>query len=180
MVSLREWVNDWRATADDISDGEQRGITMRHDGQDYEVLTVRAYEAEIDEGRKLARTVSRAFDNQVALYSRRTRDTGLARVITKRGEPSIVLEQGPEALKWAAAIEGMSVPVLIAATRDGALGRGVAKSRRGRRSRDELEEIAEALSARKFDAEQEATDLQSELKAVEYEIEVLIKRQKNR
>jgi hypothetical protein len=181
MVSLRDWVNNWRDTEERLAESERVGIIMRHGGNDYEVLTVRAYDAEIDEGRKLARTVARAFDNQVALYSRRTRDSGLARVITKRGTPYYVLERGPGALEWAAAVEGMSIPLLVAATREGALGLGLSRNRRRlQRTREDLEEIVEALSARKFDAEQEADELQTELKAVEFELEVLIKRQKNR
>ena len=68
-----------------------------------------------------------SFEAQVANYSRRTAEVGLARVITTKGAPRFILEQGPEALEWLAFLEGMDVGRLSNAMRSGSLWRDVAE-----------------------------------------------------
>ena len=109
----------------------------------------------------------------MALYSHRTRDTGLARVITNKGSPVYVLQRGTDALRWAAAVEGMSVDSMVVATRAGTAERGIARrARQQGRTTEELKEIADALSQRIFDAEQELGELEAELRAVRREFEL--------
>ena len=176
IVSFRTWVADWKTEAhslEDAGDKASLSITASHAGADFVVLILTLYDAETDEGRKLARTTSKAFDNKVALYSHRTRDTGLARVITNKGSPVYVLQRGPDALRWAAAVEGMSVDSMVVATRAGAAERGIARrARQQGRTTEELKEMANALSLRIFDAQQELGELEAEFRAVSREIEL--------
>ena len=183
MVTFKDWVNDWRSCVNDLeADGDKTrsgsaaeaslGITATWDGTNYEVMTVALFDPAVDEGRKLARVTSRDFDNKVALYSHRTRDTGLARVITNKGRPRYLIEQGGAALAWAAAVEGMSIAHLTAATREGAIGLGhLQRILPMKRPLGRLKGLAEALRQRIFEAEQEINALQSELRVVDREIE---------
>ena len=135
------------------------------------MLQVSLFDPSVDEGRKIARITSRDFDNKVALYSHRTRDTGLARAITNKGRPRYLIEQGRDALKWAAAVEGMPVVHLLAATREGAIGLGQLQRIMQRKNPlARLKELAEAMHQRIFEAEQEIAAMQAELRVIERDI----------
>ena len=185
-VPFKEWVSDWRSHAkmlDSEDGGRSHGaggehllaITGTWREYEYEVLRVLQFNPAVDGGRKVSRIASRDFDNKVALYSHRTRDTGIARVITNKGRPAYIIEQGKQALEWAAVAEGMSIAHLSAATREGAIGLGhlprilLMKPPQVRQVR--LKELAEVMRRRIFDAEQDIAALRSELRAVEHEIE---------
>lgn len=128
-----------------------------------------AYDAEIDGDRRAIRTGARAFDDKTALYTHLTRDTGVIRHITMRGQPRYVLESGSEAVEWAADVEGVSVRELAHAVRDGALGREVARMvRRGVRAAREMAEAQEtALRQLVRLVEAEVRTLRAELGALE-------------
>jgi hypothetical protein len=113
-----------------------------------------------------------AIDDKVALFTNRTRDLGIVRVIAVHGRPRYVLEPGADAVDWAADIEGVSPGELAQSIREGALGRRVARlaMRQERRSREVLEAKVQALRERVQDAEAEAAMLQAELRARERDL----------
>jgi hypothetical protein len=145
---------------------------MLHNGQNYEVLQISSFDPEVDGQRRVVRTPVRAFDNKVALFTRRTRDLGFVRAITVRGRPCYILEPGADAVDWAADVEEVSVGELIQSTREGALGRRVARlaRQRERQSRQIMEAQVQALRERAEDAEAEATLLRAELVKREREL----------
>ena len=145
---------------------------MHHDGRDYEVLHISIFDPEIDGERRVVRTPVRVFDDKLALFTRRTRDIGLVRVIAVRGRPRYVLEPGADALDWAADVEGVSVRVLTQSAREGALGRQVARlvRHRERQSREIVEAQVRALRERAEDAEAEAALLRAELRVRERDL----------
>ena len=87
-------------------------------------------------------------------------------MISVRGRPRYILEPGPDALEWAVDIEGVSLRELTLSSREGALGRRVARPVRQstRRSREVLEAELQALRERAEDAEAEAELLRVELR----------------
>jgi len=136
MTELSVWLENWRLVAEEAekTPSEYHSITMTHAGTAYEVLLLSIYDPDIDEAESLL-TTSRAFTNAVALYSRRTRDTGVGRIITNKGTPKYVLEQGREALLWGAAIEGVNLDRWMKAARQSHSWRGIE-----RRVKKELKE----------------------------------------
>lgn len=173
MPSWTEWLQGWRGIADGVAEGHYETITVTMAGRDYDVLHVSAYDADIDSERRAIRTSAREFDDRVALYSRRTRDVGLVRLICVRGQPRYVLEPGADAVDWAAELEGVSVRDLTLSARDGALGRRVARLVRHseRRSRERNEAEMQALRERVEDLANEGESLKAELKRRETEFE---------
>lgn len=166
MATWTDWLRDWRQIAESVPEGQYEPITMRLGGRDYDVLRISAFDAEIDGDRRVIRTATRDFDNKVALYTRRTRDIGLVRVISVRGRPRYVLEPGADALEWAADVEGVSLRELTLSAREGALGRQVARMVRqsARRSPEVIDAELQALRERAEDAEAEAELLRAELR----------------
>jgi hypothetical protein len=172
MVAWKEWLRAWRQIADSVTEGRYKEITANHDGRDYNVLRISLYDPEIDGERRTVRTPVREFDDKVALFTNRTRDLGIVRVIAVHGRPRYVLEPGADAVDWAADIEGVSPAELAQSIREGALGRRVARlaTRQERRSREVLEAKIQALRERVQDAEAEAAMLQAELRARERDL----------
>lgn len=172
MVALTEWLRDWRNIADEVSAGRYESIEVEREGTTYEILRISAFDREIDGGRRAVRTGARTFDDKTALYTHLTRDTGIVRFITMRGNPAYVLEPGSHAVEWAADVEGISVAEMALVVREGALGRQVARLvRRGeRQSRDILAAEVAALRQRAEDAEDEAVILRAELRARERDL----------
>ena len=185
--AFKDWVNDWRSCVKVLEEdaGQRRAsaaterplsITAAWEGEDHDVMQVLLFDPSVDEGRKMARITSRDFDNKVALYSHRTRDTGLARAITNKGRPRYLVEQGRDALKWAAVAEGMPITHLITATREGAIGLGqLQRIMRSKRPQAEMKELAQKIRQRIFEAEQEIIAMQAELRVIDREIERLEK-----
>ena len=171
MPSLADWLRDWRRIAERVSPGHYDSITTERDGREYEILRISAYDAEIDGDRQAVRTGARAFDDKTALYTHLTRDTGVIRHITMRGQLRYVLEPGSDSVEWAADVEGVSVRELAHAVRDGVLGREVARIvRRGVRASREMAEAQEmALRQRVRSAEAEVRTLRAQLSASEAE-----------
>lgn len=172
MATLPEWLRDWRTIAEQVQAGHYEPITAEREGTAYEIMRISAFDQEIDGDRRAVRTGARTFDGKTALYTHLTRDTGVVRFITMRGNPTYVLEPGSDAFEWAADIEGVSVREMALAVREGALGREVARLiRRGqRRSSDILAAQVSALKQRAEDAEDEALMLRAELKARERDL----------
>lgn len=172
MATLPEWLRDWRGIAERVTAGHYEAITVEREGTTYEIMRISAFDQEIDGDRRAVRTGARTFDDKTALYTHLTRDTGVVRFITMRGNPTYVLEPGSDAFEWAADVEGVSVREMALAVREGALGREVARLvRRGeRRSRDILAAQVAALKQRAEDAEDEALMLRAELKARERDL----------
>ena len=171
MATLSAWLQGWRTIADGLDPGDQEPITMTFARRSYEVLVVSAYEPGMEDGLIIAKTASRDFDSKVALYSRRTRDTGLVRIITNKGAPRFVLRPGGEAMEWASAIEGVPAARLLAATRPGAVGRGIA--RRARRENWDTIKVELALATindQIIDMDEELEELRNEARALEREI----------
>lgn len=169
MVAWAAWLRGWRGIADDVPDGEFEDIVITLDEEEYEVLRISRYDQDIDGDRRVVRTTSRDFDDQVALFTRRTRDLGLVRVITVRGRPRYVLEPGAGALDWAAAVEGVTMRELVESVREGALGRRVSRlvRQRARRGRNLAQARIQALRERLEDAEAETEQLRLELHTME-------------
>jgi hypothetical protein len=172
MATWTEWLREWRQIAETLREGYYEQITMHHREKDYDVLRVSLYDADLDGERRVVRTPIREFDDKVALFTRRTRDIGLVRVIAVRGRPRYVLEPGADALEWAADIEGVSLRELTQSVREGALGRRVARlaNRQERRSREIVEAQVQALRERVEDVEAEAAMLKAELHARERDL----------
>lgn len=172
MVAWTEWLRGWRAIADGVPDGEFEDIVMTSDETEYAVLRISQYDQHVDGDRRVVRTTSRDFDDQVALFTRRTRDLGLVRVITVRGRPRYVLEPGGGALDWAAAVEGVTMRELVESIREGELGRRVSRifRQRARRNRDLAQAKIQALRERLEDADAEAELLRLELRTMERDI----------
>lgn len=187
-VRFKDWVNDWRYHVRRLEEAAERqgqasdariGITFEWRGREYEVMTVALFDPVFDEGRKLARITSRDFDNKVALYSHRTRDTGLARVVTNKGKPRYLIEQGEQAAEWATVVESMPATHLAAAVREGSLGLGkLQRILNSSRARDGLRQLAESARHRIFEAEQEIKALQLELSMIDHEVAKLEKVEK--
>ena len=187
MIAFKDWVNDWRSCVKELEEEAEQSstttimeralsIAAAWDETDYEILKVVLFDPSVDGGRKLARITSRDFDNKVALYSHRTRDTGLARVITNKGRPRYLIEQGRDALKWAAVVEGMPVAHLIATTREGASGLGqFQRIKLLKRPLGLMKDLAKTMRQRIFEAEQDVIAMQAELRVVDREIEHLEK-----
>lgn len=172
MAALTTWLQDWRAIADGVRKGYYESITAEHAGRDYEVLQISGFDSEVDGPRRVVRTPARKFDDKVALFTRRTRDLGIVRVIIVRGQPKYVLEPGADALDWAADVEGVSKRELTDSVREGAVGRLVARAvkKRMRKSREAIEAQVQALRERAKDAEDEAATLWAELRARESQL----------
>ena len=172
MVTVAEWIRDWRSHAEALDEGVFEHIVAERSSRRYVVLLVSVYDAAIDGDRRVVRTGAREFDDKVALLTHLTRDTGAVRVITMRGRPRFVLEPGGDALDWVADVEGVTVTELTRAVREGALGSRVAKlgQRRARRSRARLEAEVLALRERVTDAETEAAMLTGELRSRERDL----------
>ena len=188
MIQFKEWVSDWRVGINGLDEHDGRvetgadtdpiRIYAEWRGRPYEVLQVSLYDAALDGGRKMSRVSSRDFDNKVALYSHRTRDTGIARVILNKGRPRYLIEQGSEALEWAAAVEGMPISDMVTAAREGLsrLGR-VRRVVRSPKAKKELAILEDVIRQRMFDAEQEIDALKSDLRMIEHERSRLAKKQ---
>ena len=169
MPTLQAWLRDWRRIADSAAPGRYESITTERDGRQYEILRISSYDAEIDGERRAVRTGARTFDDKTALYTHLTRDTGVIRLITMRGQPRYVLEPGSEAVEWAADVEGVSVRELAHAVREGGLGREVARIvRHGvRASREMAAAQATALRRRAASADAEVRLLRAQLATLE-------------
>lgn len=169
MTTFRDWLADWRSIADAVPAGVYEPITITIDGREFEILRISAYDREIDGERRVVTTPVRQFDDKVALFTRRTRDLGLVRVIAVRGRPTYVLEPGGDALDWAAEVEGISSRTLLESVREGAIGRRVARlaNRRERRSREVAEAQVQALQERLEDTRAEVGSLELMLRAQE-------------
>jgi len=172
MVTLSDWLRNWRQIAENVSDGRYESITAERDGRSYEVLRISSFDTEIDGDRRAIRTGARDFDDKTALFTHLTRDTGVVRFISMRGRPRYVLEPGSECIEWAAEVEGVSERELALAVREGALGREVARLvRRGeRQARAIMAAQVEALRQQVGDAEAEAELLRVELRARERDL----------
>jgi len=172
VVSLSDWIRDWRRIADLVPEGICEPVTVRRGDREYEILLVSVYDPEVDGSRRMVRTGAREFDDKVALFTHLTRDTGAVRVISMRGRPRFVLEPGGDVVDWAADVEGVSVHELTQAVREGALGSRVARLavHQERRSRGRLEAEVQALRERAEDAEAEALLLRGELRARERDL----------
>lgn len=172
MVAWADWLRNWRNIADGVPDGYYEAITSTIDDRDYDVLHISGYDVEVDGDRRVVRTSARDFDDKVALFTRRTRDIGLIRLICVRGSPRFVLEPGADVLDWAAAVEGVSVRDLAQSVRDGTLGRRVARLVRNaeRRSRERADAELQALRERVEDLEAEAETLTAELRRRERDL----------
>jgi len=172
MATWNEWLRAWRQIADSVPEGEYTEITMRHGGRDYDVLRISLYDPVVDGERRTVRTAVRDFDDKVALFTHRTRDLGIVRVIAVHGRPRYVLEPGADAVEWAADVEGVSQGELARSIREGALGRRVARlaTRQERRSRAVLEAKVQALRERLQDSEAEEAMLRADLRAHERDL----------
>ena len=173
MATLSQWLRDWRSIADRLTEPGREAITMTHDDRTYEVLAVATYVPGIEEGHIMARTPSRDFDGKVALYSRRTRDTGLMRLITNKGAPRFVLRPGAEAMEWASAVEGIPAAKLVSASRMGGVSHGIA--RRARQEKWNSDQIMKAMK----DIEAQFVELEEELEGLRSE-GLALKRELNR
>jgi hypothetical protein len=170
LATLTDWLKGWRTIADGLGEPGRAPITMAHGGRTYEVLIVSTYEPGMEEGYVVAKTASRDFDGKVALYSRRTRDTGLMRIITNKGTPRFVLRPGADAIEWASAVEGIPASRLISASRLGAVSRGIA--RRARQEKWDTERMDDAwisLEAQIIELEEEIEELRNESRALKRE-----------
>lgn len=168
MVTWAEWLRGWRGIADSVPEGEFEDIVMTSNEIDYVVLRVSQYDQDIDGDRRVVRTTSRDFDDQVALFTRRTRDVGFVRVITVRGRPRYVLEPGAGALEWAAAVEGVTMRELVESVREGKLGRRVSRSFR-QRERQAAARV-QALREQLEDAEEEVDRLRLDIRTMDRDI----------
>lgn len=89
-VSLDEWTAGWRSLshleAVDVKIGE------------FVVMHVRRYDRETHSNLRAVFTPVRMFDDKVTLYSRRTFELGIRRVILSRGQPRIIMYPAAGAL----------------------------------------------------------------------------------
>ena len=85
----------------------------RHSGGDreYEVLRVSIFDEDIDGPKTFVQTSSSSFEDKTALYCHLTRDIGLIRVITTKGQLWFIMEPGTEVLGWITAVEEMTLPI---------------------------------------------------------------------
>ncbi|AHF88272.1 hypothetical protein RLEG3_04020 (plasmid) [Rhizobium leguminosarum bv. trifolii WSM1689] len=169
MVAWTEWLRGWRVIADGVPEGEFEDIVMTSEGTDHVVLRISQYDQDIDGDRRVVRTTSRAFDDQVALFTRRTRDLGFVRVITVRGRPRYVLEPGAGALEWAATVEGVTMRELVESVREGKLGRRVSRlfRQRERQTTARIQALREQLE----DAEDEVERLRLDIRTMDRNIQ---------
>lgn len=190
-ISFRHWVSDWRthvklldiaagaeaaAGSEEVAHkkGDHIAIVSRWGGVEYDVLSVTVFDPLLDGGRKLAQVTSRDFDNKVNLYSHRTRDTGLPRAITNKGRPRYLMEQGPDALRWGAAVEGMSVDALVMAAIEGCVGLGrLPRIRQAEKPLEALKALSVTIKERSIAVKREMAALEEELRALDWELEKL-------
>ncbi len=172
MASMTEWLRKWRGIANALEEGIYESITVQRGDEIYEVLRVSIFDQEIDGGKHYVVTPSTDFEDQLAALSRRTRETGLTRVITAKGKPRFILEQGTDALEWMAAVEGVKLENLISATRNGSLWRSIARRvARGEKVKQRLLEAqVEELKEYAREAEYETQRLALELRSAEKEL----------
>lgn len=139
----------WRELAEEHTDSSGSTyvpIVHRSEegGPSYELLRISRYSEEFDAERPAIRTSIRHFDLRPAELSRRTRDLGVARFITKKGKPVFVLESGADVFEWMAKREGVAESAFIEMARLGELARIV--RRNDRKARKASLEEAEAQS----------------------------------
>jgi hypothetical protein len=171
MVTVANWLTNWRRIADGLEDGVYEPITAHHGGVNYEVLRLSKFDEEIDGLKNVVQTTSSAFEDKTALLSHLTRDTGLIRVVTKKGRAWFVLEPGEEVLEWIAAVEGVSLAKLLSSSRAGVLWRRMAKAVKLEKRRRRLSEAqGQELKKQIIEAENEAIRLRLELSDVEGEL----------
>ena len=111
MVTISEWLRDWRTIVGGLEDGSYQPIMAshrNHAGRRFEVLRVSKFDREIDGSKSAIQTSSSAFEDSTALLCHLTRDAGIVRVVTTKGRPWFILEPGEEVLDWAAAVEDVS------------------------------------------------------------------------
>ena len=165
MVTLRAWIDDWKKVTEGVKDGVYEPINASVGEDTFEILRVSKFDQEIDGPRKTVETPARIFDDKVALFTHRTRDSGIVRIITKKGRKCFVLEQGTEVIEWAAAVEGVSTAELRGTAGESALWRSIALQVRLQKARRAvLVAQVEQLKQRTMETEQEVQNLQLRLR----------------
>ena len=172
MTTMVEWLRDWRKITGQLKDGKYVSINQIEGNDKYEVLRVSTFDTEIDGGKTYVSMPISTFEDQVAMYSRRTRETGLIRVVTAKGAPRFIVEPGGNALEWMAAVEGVKLESLVLAMRNGSLWRSIARrvTENDKRAKQLVEAQIAELKERLQDAEFEASRLRMELRSAEKEL----------
>jgi hypothetical protein len=148
-IKWSDWIRPraWRNLAEEHTDelGEEYVVIgqMRDDDDEpFELLKLSRYSARFDADKLALHTSIRVFDNMPVEMSRRTRDLGIVRFITKKGTPIFVLEPGADVLRWMAIREGIPERELVNIARRGEVGRAV--RRKDRRALKSSRQEAEA------------------------------------
>lgn len=162
MITWKNWLAGWRNIAEKSTLTEYQPIVWDESG--YEVLRVSRYDNNFDGDKSHIKHTISEFNDHIVWFSRATRDLGIVRVITNRGEPTFVIEPGGEVIEWRAEKEGVSVTTLMRVMRAGDFGRRVR-----RRDRMALKNSHAEWDAKKAELEQELQNAYSHNKSLEYQ-----------
>lgn len=140
MVDVSRWTRDWRAIVERMTEEETFiPISSTFGDEEYELLRISRYSAEIDGKQDYVSTPIRRFDDNTGFFTHRTRDTGMGRFITRgsTGRRMWVLESGTDLLRYNAMREGLTVQELIRLMRHTLLGHRIIREYRKERQADE-------------------------------------------
>ncbi len=162
--TIRDFSKLWKTKIERLRGDQYLKIYGQVGSQFFEVLEFAKFDEKIDGDKSLIKVSLTDFTEAPASYARRVLLGSAGRVVTWRGDPLYVLEQGRDALSFIASREGISVRFLLQACRQGELGRQIAQKIK-KRERSERKSLEIAIAAR----EERIADLNSEIAALTLE-----------